>query len=74
MLARRTLPYRNARIITAIRDLFFSGGDDAFATRHDNLFKRHHANSSITREVPMAMVSLVTTGVSLNNLCFYIRC
>jgi len=64
-LVRRTQPYRNDWIIRAIRGLFFSGGTTSFAARHDNRFIRHHADSSITRHVPMVMVSLVATGVRI---------
>ena len=63
-------PYRNDRIITVIRDLFFSGGRASFATRYDALFTRHHGDSSVTREVPMAMVCLVATGVSFKIVMF----
>ena len=34
----RTRPYRNARIITILRELFFAGGTMSFAQRHHSLF------------------------------------
>ena len=69
-ISRCTQPYRNDRIITVICDLFFSGGSALFATRHDTLFTQRHADSSVTREVPMAMICLVVTGVGFQSLCF----
>jgi len=60
----RTRPYRNARIIMVLQDLFFTGGATSFASRYDASFTRYHDDASVTREVPMAMVSLVATGVS----------
>jgi len=63
-LVMRTRPYRNDRIITVIQDLFFRGGTTSFASRFDNLFTKYHDNGSVSHEVPMAMVSLVATGVS----------
>jgi len=60
----RTRPYRNDRIITAMRELYFTGGSNSFAMRFDGLFTRQNANSPVTREVPIPMVSLVATAVS----------
>jgi len=60
----RTRPYRNGRIITALQELYFTGGALSFATRFDRLFIRQDGNSPVTRQVPLAMVSLVATAVS----------
>jgi len=62
-LPRRTQPYRNDCITTVIQGLFFTGGSTAFATRFDEIFMRD-GDPSLNREVPMAMVGLVSTGVS----------
>ena len=62
-LPRQTQPYRNDRITTVIRGLFFTGGSTAFATRFDEIFMRD-GDPLLNREVPMAMVGLVSTGVS----------
>jgi hypothetical protein len=61
----RTRPYRNGRIIAALRELYFSGGRQSFASRYDHLFIRQDGNSSANRELPIPMVSLIATGVSL---------
>jgi len=60
----RTRPYRNSYIITVIGDMFFSGGSGSFAARHEALFPKHDDGTSVTREVPIVMVSIVATGVS----------
>lgn len=60
----RTRPYRNDRIITVMRDLFFSGGTTSFAARYDALFIKHRDDGSVTHEVPITLVSLVATAVS----------
>jgi Domain of unknown function (DUF6532) len=59
-----TQPYCNDRIVAVIQDLFFSGGATLFASRFDNLFAKHNDDNSVSHEVPMAMVSLVATGVN----------
>jgi hypothetical protein len=59
----RSRPYRSKDIIRVIQDMFFSGGSASFATRHDALFPKHHAGTSVTREMSMVMVSIVATGV-----------
>lgn len=65
-LLRRTRPYRNPRIIQAIRDLYFSGGGTAsFAARFSHLFPVFQDSDGKTnREVPIPMVALVATAVS----------
>jgi hypothetical protein len=62
-LVLRTRPYRNDRLTTVIRDLYFSGGATSFATRFDRLFIRRNGNSPVTREIPGAMLCLVATAV-----------
>jgi hypothetical protein len=60
----RTRPYRNARIISIIRDLYFTGGTSSFAHRFRRRFPTHENNDGvILREVPIAMVALVATAV-----------
>jgi hypothetical protein len=63
-LMMRSRLYRSQDLIAVIQDMFFSGGSASFAARHDALFPRHHAGTSLTREMSMAMVSIVATGVS----------
>jgi hypothetical protein len=60
----RTRVYRNDRLITVIRDAYFSGGATSFATRFDHIFIRRNANSLLVREIPGAMLCLVATAVS----------
>ena len=60
----RTRPYRNIRILTVIRDLYFLGGPMSFACRFGSLFPRHQSeDGSMKREVPIPMVALVATAV-----------
>jgi hypothetical protein len=62
----RTRPYRNTRIITVLRDLFFAGGAASFAERHHELFPTYYnGNGAMTRQVPAPMVALVATAVSV---------
>ena len=62
----RSKPYRNRRIIDAIHDLFFSGGSTSFAKRFDYLFPNSETLDGVTvYEVPVPMVALVATAVSL---------
>jgi len=61
----RTRPYRNDRIITVIRDMFFMGGTNAYVHRFINLFEQYRGDDGvIRREVPVPMVALVATAVS----------
>jgi hypothetical protein len=61
----RHQPYRNDRIIAAIRDLFFIGGNKSFASRFNNHFPMSQdCNGVFMREVPVPMVALVATAVS----------
>jgi hypothetical protein len=61
----RSRPYRNDRIITVIRDMFFTGGANAYVNRFIPLFDKHCSNDGvIMREVPVPMVALVATAVS----------
>ena len=60
------LPYRNDRIITAIRDLYFTAGNTtgAFARRFQGWFPIHTNDDGVTNtEVPIPMVALVATAV-----------
>ena len=64
-LMKRSLPYQNDRIITVIRDLYFSGGTNTFASQFKDLFPIHRGiNAELRREVPIPMVALVATAVS----------
>ena len=65
-LPRQTRPYCNTRIITIIRDLYFTGGGTAsFAARFRHLFPVYQgADGQSRREVPIPMVALVSTAVS----------
>lgn len=68
-LPMRTRPYRNIRILNVIRDLFFSGGNSSFAIRFRSDFPIHQGNDGVvSREVPIPMVALVATAVSVNYL------
>ncbi|KAH8978804.1 hypothetical protein EDB86DRAFT_3090016 [Lactarius hatsudake] len=63
-LVRTSLPYRNARIITVIRDLYFMGGLTSFVSRFHHLFTLHRGEDGVEhREVPMPMVALVATAL-----------
>lgn len=63
-LPRRTRPYRNDRIITAIRDIFFTGGPTSFARRFASSFPTHQGFGGVDKpEVPVPMVALVATAV-----------
>ena len=64
-LVKRSLPYRNDRIITVIWDLYFLGGTNTFASQFKDLFPIHRGiNAELRREVPIPMVALVATAVS----------
>jgi hypothetical protein len=61
----RSRPYRNDRIITVIRDLYFSGGSTSFASRFHHIFPVFRDSEAKPRyEVPIPMVALVATAVS----------
>ena len=60
----RHKPYQNQRIITVIRNLFFTGGTSAYAYRLDSKFPRSRGpEGTLVREVPGAMLALVATAV-----------
>ena len=60
----RTRPYRNERIISVIRDLYFTGGVASFASQFASLLPTHTSlNGENLREVPIPMVALVATAV-----------
>jgi hypothetical protein len=70
----RTKPYRNARIISVLRDLFFMGGTTSFGHRHYSLFPTYYNGDGLmTRQLPIPMVALVATAVSLLDI-FKIVC
>ncbi|KAN0113977.1 hypothetical protein V8E52_007126 [Russula decolorans] len=63
-LPMRHKPYRNKRIVTAIRTLFFTGGTSAYAHRFDSKFPRFRGpDGALVREVPEAMLTLVATAL-----------
>jgi len=65
-LVKRSQPYRNERIVAVIRELYFTGGSASFASRFGHLFPVHFGdNGQPSREVPVPMVALVATAVSL---------
>ena len=64
----RTRPYRNTRIIAVLHDLFFSRSPTSFVQRHEDIFPIYHSSSGpMKREVPIPMVALVATAVSITN-------
>ncbi|KAH9075025.1 hypothetical protein EDB83DRAFT_2515878 [Lactarius deliciosus] len=63
-LPRRTRPYRNDRIISIIRDLYFTGGSSSLATRFEDQFPTHQGpDGDFNQEVPISMVALVATAL-----------
>jgi hypothetical protein len=63
---KRTLPYRNDRIIAVIHDLYFTGFPTSFATKYADRFPLHHGDDGVARrEVPIPMVALVATAVNI---------
>ncbi|KAI9431931.1 hypothetical protein H4582DRAFT_2084387 [Lactarius indigo] len=63
-LERRTRPYRNDRIITVIRELYFTGGNTSFAARFPHFFAyTESGDRENRREVPIPMVALVATAL-----------
>lgn len=63
-LVLRARPYRNERIISVIRDLYFSGGTTSFAARFSHCFPTHPGHDGEPRnEVPVTMVALVATAL-----------
>lgn len=65
VLVRRSQPYRNARIISVIRDLYFTGGVTSFAKRFERFFPTFEGYDGVlVRMVPVPMVALVATAVS----------
>jgi len=60
----RTRPYRNTRIITVIRDLYFAGGTQSFCNRFVRLFPKYEDDHGVeVYEAPIPMVALVATGL-----------
>ncbi|KAH9018580.1 hypothetical protein EDB84DRAFT_1566350 [Lactarius hengduanensis] len=63
-LVRTSHPYRNPRIVTVIRDLYFTGGSTSFLARFHHLFPSYQGEDGVVRrEVPMPMVALVATAL-----------
>ena len=62
----RSRPYRNDQIISALRNLYFSGGTNSFARRFMYLFPTYELREGgdIKQEVLIPMVALVATAVS----------
>jgi len=69
-LVRRTLPFRNARIISVLRERFFTGGSMLFVNLFSRIFTIQDGISPVRREVPLPMVCLVATGVSWKSNVF----
>ena len=64
----RTQPYHNQRILQLIRVLYFSGGSNSLSARFHHRFPTgfaHDGYGIMEREVPIAMVALVATAVSM---------
>ena len=66
----RSRPYRNPWIITAIRNLYFTGGHMSFAHRFRHLFPKEELNKVVKYEVPMPMVALVATAVCFRSTSY----
>lgn len=61
----RTKPYRNRRIISVMRDLYFIGGVHSFAHRYrERIATWEGDDGEVVYEAPVAMVALVATAVS----------
>lgn len=61
---RRSQPYRNAHIITIIRDMYFTGGAASFARCFQYLFPTYESSQAETSyKVPVPMVALVATAL-----------
>ncbi|KAH9004437.1 hypothetical protein EDB86DRAFT_3071917 [Lactarius hatsudake] len=64
VLVKRSKPYRNMRIVDAIRSSFFSGGNSSFATRFKYLFPSSETHDLVTvYEVSIPMVALAATAL-----------
>jgi hypothetical protein len=60
----RHKPYRNKRIITVIRDLYFTGGTTSYAHRNDDKFPQFkRPDGVVVREMAKTMLTLVATAV-----------
>ena len=60
-------PYQNEQIISALQNLYFTGGTNSFARRFMYLFPTYELceGGDLKQEVPIPMVALVTTAVSV---------
>jgi hypothetical protein len=57
-------PYRNDRIVTVLRALFFTGGSSSYAHRYAHKFPVFMSTDGVAmRGVPKPMVALVATAV-----------
>jgi len=65
-------PYRNPRILSVIKDLYFMGRSPFADKFHDRFPVFEHEDGVMWREVPMAMVALVATGVCYLLLTTYV--
>ena len=62
----RSKPYRNSRIIAVLRDLCFTGGATSIANRFSSRFPTSRGDDGReVREMPVVMVALVATAVSV---------
>ncbi|KAN0139137.1 hypothetical protein V8E53_003026 [Lactarius tabidus] len=63
-LVMRSRPYRNERIVSTLRDLYFTGGSTSFARRYLYLFPTWESREGeISHEVPIPMVALAATAL-----------
>ena len=62
----RSRPYRNDWVISALRNLYLTGGTNLFARRFMYLFLTYELREGgdLKQEVPIHMVALVATAVS----------
>ena len=65
-LVMRSWPYQNDQIISALRNLYFTGGTNLFARRFMYLFPTYELREGgdLKQEVPIHMVALVAMAVS----------
>ena len=60
----RLRPYRNGRIISAIRAVYFSGAA-SYASQFQHLFATYNYKGEMKRQVPVPMIALVATAVRI---------
>lgn len=71
LVFQRTKPYRNDRIISVISTLYFSGGAASFASHFHHVFPTFDGPDGKKTEVPIPMIALVGTAVSVLCSCTY---